>query len=574
MQVSAYILPLLGIICRIVLRVISSIQYKRRRAAEEGRRGCLPAPTLLNKDHLGICRLKESLEVTRGRRGSQYVVDAMNELREVVHTLRLPVLDYEFFVTRDPENVKAVMGTQSQDWDIKMHRPHNWMPLLGSDVSISRRQGWKYPRALVRPRLTHEQVTDLTLFEQHAQALLNVLKTGQDRWTGKVDLLPLFFNFALDVGTEFLWGQSVHSQDPDARGQLPHSWDKNGPDLAAFGNHLDEAKMWIDRRGALAPYHWLMNLEAFSTPCSEIERLVDWFVKDRLTRGYDEMRVDTVEPHYFVLLDELAEEIQDPVTLRNETLNVLIASRDTTGSTLGWIFFFLARHPRVFEKLRGKIASVFGTDTRPEKITFSGLQSCKYLQYCMNEVIRLVGVNPMNEMTALCDTTLPRGGGPKGDAPIFVPKGSQVLILQYEMHHRPDIWGPDVEEFKPERWENRKFGWEFVPFGGGLGQCIGRTFLAFITQDLPTGHNMLTSTPNTEQVGLTEVLYMVVRMLQTFDGVENMEQPEPIKLHHTIGIRSGTGVQVNMHEAPNSTRPRAMREASFDLGPARRESVW
>lgn len=79
----------------------------------------------------------------------------------------------------------------------------------------------------------------------------------------------------------------------------------------------------------------------------------------------------------------------------------------------------------------------------------------------------------MNERSALRDTTLPRGGGPDGLAPIFVPKGGQVLIPLYAMQHRKDIWGEDVEEWKPERWEDRKFGWEFIPFGGGARQCLG-----------------------------------------------------------------------------------------------------
>lgn len=47
---------------------------------------------------------------------------------------------------------------------------------------------------------------------------------------------------------------------------------------------------------------------------------------------------------------------------------------------------------------------------------------------------------------------------------------------------------------------------------------------------------------------------MVIRMLQTFDKIENMEAPGPIKLHHSIEIRSGTGVQVRLHQATSEKR--------------------
>lgn len=467
-------LPLLGLISLIIVKIVKSIRFRRWRAAEAARRGCLPAPTLPKQDLIGLRRLKDSIKATREERGPQYVVDAMNELGHDVHTLRLPVLDYELLVTRDPENVKAMFATQSQDFDIGTHRQNSFMPLLGQGVFTSRGEDWKHSRALVRPQFARDQVTDLDLFEQHVQALFNVLKIGQDNWTGKLDLAPLLFNFTLDVSTEFIWGQSVHSQDPSARLQMPHNWDTNGPDLAAFGHHLDEAKMWIDKKGALAKYNWLMRSNAFSVHCSEIKKFVDYFVQNRLTHGYDEKSLDTSRKPKFVLLDELAKETQDPVRLRNETLHVMLAGRDTTGCLLGWMFYFFARYPDVLAKTRDEIASIFGNDARPEKITFQGIQSCKYLQYVTHEVLRVVAVIPMNERVALHDTTLPRGGGPNGQSPIFVPKGNQVLIPKYAMQHRADIWGADVEEFKPERWENRKFGFEFVPFGAGPRQCIGR----------------------------------------------------------------------------------------------------
>lgn len=53
----------------------------------------------------------------------------------------------------------------------------------------------------------------------------------------------------------------------------------------------------------------------------------------------------------------------------------------------------------------------------------------------------------------------------------------------------------------------------------------------------------------TEQFSLMETSYVVVRFLQRFDRIENMEEPGPIRLHHAIENRSGSGVQVRLHEA-------------------------
>jgi hypothetical protein len=60
----------------------------------------------------------------------------------------------------------------------------------------------------------------------------------------------------------------------------------------------------------------------------------------------------------------------------------------------------------------------------------------------------------MNGRTAVEDTWLPLGGGPKGKSPMFVPKGTQINYQVWVMHRRKDIYGEDANEFKPERWEN------------------------------------------------------------------------------------------------------------------------
>lgn len=65
----------------------------------------------------------------------------------------------------------------------------------------------------------------------------------------------------------------------------------------------------------------------------------------------------------------------------------------------------------------------------------------------------------MNGRLAVRDTVLPRGGGPNGDEPVYVPKGSLVNYSVYSMHRRTDFYGADAEEFRPERWEGKIQGW-------------------------------------------------------------------------------------------------------------------
>ena len=52
-----------------------------------------------------------------------------------------------------------------------------------------------------------------------------------------------------------------------------------------------------------------------------------------------------------------------------------------------------------------------------------------------------------------------------------------------------------------------------------------------------------------EQFALTEAKYITVRLLQHFDLLRDMDPIKEIKLHTAIENRSGTGVQVILHEA-------------------------
>lgn len=97
--------------------------------------------------------------------------------------------------------------------------------------------------------------------------------------------------------------------------------------------------------------------------------------------------------------------------------------------------------------------------------------------YIYLPALRLYPPVPLNGRTALKDTTIPVGGGPKGLSPIFIPKGMTVGYSVWAMHRRTDLWGPDAAKFNPERWEGGKMrSWQYLPFNGGPRICLGRKY--------------------------------------------------------------------------------------------------
>jgi cytochrome P450 len=231
---------------------------------------------------------------------------------------------------------------------------------------------------------------------------------------------------------------------------------------------------------------------------------------------------------------ELALRTSDRRRVLDELMNVLLAGRDTTASLLSNLFFMLARNHAIWDKLRSETAFLQGRAP-----TYEELRNLKYVEYCINEckritftatstpltasALRLHPVVPRNEREALRDTVLPLGGGKTGFSPVFVPKGTVVAYNVYAMHRRTDLYGPDAEEFCPERWEDPKLRprWGYLPFNGGPRICVGQRY------------------------ALTEVSYVLIRMAQEFRVLESRDVgPWEESLTLTLSSRNGTKVSL------------------------------
>jgi cytochrome P450 len=265
-----------------------------------------------------------------------------------------------------------------------------------------------------------------------------------------------------------------------------------------------------------------------------MDEFVTPYIEETLRLSPPELERHTKSDRGYTFLHALAGFTRDRRILRDQLIAILLAGRDTTASTLSWTFYELAKHPEVVAKLRAEIADTVGPMTPP---TYAHLKSMKYLQNTINETLRIYPVVPFNVRFALCDTTLPRGGGSDGQAPVGVLKDTPIAFSTLLMQRRPDLYPPSFTSdsslspanFNPDRWTTwQPHSWRYVPFNGGPRICIGQQF------------------------ALAEMGYTIVRLLQHFGRLENRMSPEVCReplMKSDIVLSPAAGVHVAFWDA-------------------------
>lgn len=458
----AIALALITVSCFLYV-VLSNFIRSWRHAALARKWSTQDPPVLKNRLPFGIDLVQR---VMKSDKEMLFPVDAITRTEDAgAITYKYSTLGSTNIFTADEKNVQAILATQFPDYDLGPLRRGNFFPLLGNGIFTQDGTAWEHSRAMMRPQFARELVSDLELEERHVQNLMKAIVTKPgDGWTDEIDLQVLFFRLTLDSATEFLFGKSVDSQLSALPSSSPFTED-SAAEENRFAYAFDKGQAVLATRARFQTLYSLYNPAVFRQCCKDCHEFIDQFVRLALRKDQREKELEkgTIGKQKYVFLEALAQQTRDPIELRSQLLHTLLAGRDTTASLLGWIFYSLARDTARYTKLRNIILEVFGSYENPKPITFAKLKSCTYLQHCMNETLRIYPVVAANARTANKDTTLPRGGGPDGKSKIFVPKDTQVEYSVHVLHHRKDIWGPDAEEFIPERWIGRKVGWEYLP---------------------------------------------------------------------------------------------------------------
>ncbi|OAL37818.1 hypothetical protein AYO20_02995 [Fonsecaea nubica] len=506
--------------------LISTFTKRRRHAIAAKQLGCRPAPTEYTPDPLGLVNLVKTLRANSKNEVLEYIRGVFDDVsrrrNKTVYSYDTNILGDRVFFTCDPRNIQAVLATQFKDFELGKIRNSAFAPLLGHGIFSADGKQWDHSRALLRPQFSRDQVKDLGLEEKHVQNLLRALPVQADGWTSTTDIQPLIARFTMDSASEFLFGESTNIQ---LSALSEEAAAKNAEDRA-FVEAFEACQDRMAKALLLNEFYYLVLTRKHNEDCRLCHRYIDRFVHKALGRGGTKELVESGKKEKYVFLESLVSETRDPIEIRNQLLSILLAGRDTTASLLSFLFLMLVQHPEIFNRLRSIIVEDFGTFDSPKDLTFANLKACSYLQWCINETLRLFPSVPLNGRRCTRDTSLPFGGGEDGLSPVFLPAGTEIAYLVYVMQRHPDFWGPDADAFRPERWRNHKYGFEYLPFNGGPRICLGQQF------------------------ALTKAAYVTVRLLQRFDRLDGSSVPKgPVQWALTLTGKPKDGVRLRLHAA-------------------------
>ncbi|KAF9033991.1 cytochrome P450 [Hymenopellis radicata] len=390
--------------------------------------------------------------------------------------------------TVSPKHIQAILATQFDKFEKGPTFRTVMKPVLGSGIFNADGDMWRFHRTLSRPFFSRDRVTHFDIFDRHALSTIQKMK-DRLRLGAPVDFQDLIQRFTMDTATEFLFGACVNSLSSSL--PYPHD-DASASDADTFSDAFLKTMLVLAQRERTM-FLWplleikknLLNehldkVNAYIYPIIDAAMQRNKQVDAENMNGDEDDAGDT-------LLDHL-------VRATDGNINILIAGRDTTASTLSFVVYFLATHPEVMARLRAEVFQVVGPHRQPGIVDVKEL---KYMKAVINETLRLFPPVPANVRETVEGALLPPDV--PGEKPIYVPPHTQVVYSVMVMHRRKDLWGPDADEFDPDRFldeRNKKYfvpnPFIFLPFNAGPRICIGQQF------------------------AFNEMSFMLVRLMQNF----------------------------------------------------------
>ena len=151
---------------------------------------------------------------------------------------------------------------------------------------------------------------------------------------------------------------------------------------------FDHAMFGSGFRIALGRFKFLWPTGQWLESCQTTHKFVDQYVDKALqyrrrllteTKGGSSAKEGNLSVGQN-LIYAMAEQTADRATLRNESLQAMMAAQETTAVLISNVMFLLARHQDVFHRLRNEVLHL-----DPQNLDLDALQKLTFLRHVLSE---------------------------------------------------------------------------------------------------------------------------------------------------------------------------------------------
>ncbi|KAA8550479.1 hypothetical protein F0562_002163 [Nyssa sinensis] len=355
----------------------------------------------------------------------------------------------------DPDLIKEICLFKSWDMGKPQYLIAQLKPLFGFGVSRANGQIWAHQRKIIAPQFFIDKLKGMV--EIMVESALRMVKSWEDKVEkegGQADIRvdEDLINFSTDAISKACF-KSTYSKGT------------NVFELIRLLERAISRTPIIIRLPIIRYLPTKTNREVWRLE-KEIEKLILKQVADGRERSDDEKDLLPIILEGTVA-EQLGEERANRFVVDN-CKNIYIAGHETVSSVATWTLMLLAAFPEWQARSRAEVISIF----QGHPPDADSLHKLKTLTMVIQEAMRLYPPTSFIAREALEDMKL-------GD--IYIPKGVNLWIPITTLHRLPELWGEDVDEFKPERFAHGiygscKFPQAYLPFGNGPRSCLGQKF--------------------------------------------------------------------------------------------------
>lgn len=197
-------------------------------------------------------------------------------------------------------------------------------------------------------------------------------------------------------------------------------------------------------------------------------RSMDEFVSLIIEERYSQSK-ETYNDLLSMLMHAVDEETKQGMSieqLNHEVLNIVVGGYETTTNTLSWVWYLLAQHPDVEQRLHAEVDTVLAGRIP----TINDLPDLPYTRMIVDETLRLY--SPAWQ-------TMRRARKEDKIHGYRIPANAVIFLNHHTLHRHHAFW-EDPEKFDPDRFlpkqVARRYRYAYMPFNVGPRSCIGKNF--------------------------------------------------------------------------------------------------